>query len=179
MISSTLSPQLAVKADIPDLMPQLARLLLSCVEGGASVNFVLPLTYEEALTFCRRTMEGPALEGDKLIFTVYEDDRLAGSVQLVPATQPNQPHRADVSKLLVHPDFRRKGYARSLMQALEAHALSLGLTLLTLDTETGSSAEPLYHSLGFITAGMIPGFCLDTRDPSKLKSTTLMYKQLA
>ena len=99
-------------------------------------------------------------------------------VQLDIDTPPNQPHRAEVAKLLVHPDFRRHGFARALMGALETHATAIGRTLITLDTRTGDNAEPLYASLGYRTAGTIPAFCLDPIDGS-LHPTTIMYKELA
>ncbi len=106
-----------------------------------------------------------------------KDGRIAGSVQLDYDTPPNQPHRAEVRKLLVHPDFRRRGIAKALMAALESRAAELGRSLLTLDTRTGDMAEPLYVSLGYQTAGIIPGYC---RDPFKdhFDPTTIMYKAL-
>ncbi|WP_085621246.1 GNAT family N-acetyltransferase [Thalassospira alkalitolerans] len=100
---------------------------------------------------------------------------IVGTVQLDCAAMPNQAHRADVCKLMVHPDFRRMGIAKKLMQALEKRADVLGKTLLTLDTRTGDNAEPLYASLGFATVGVIPAYA---RDPfsEKLSGTTIMYK---
>ncbi|WP_241114278.1 GNAT family N-acetyltransferase, partial [Achromobacter insuavis] len=93
-------------------------------------------------------------------------------------TPPNQPHRAEIRKLLVHPDFRRRGIARELMQAAEAAAVTAGRSLITLDTRTGDNAEPLYTSLGYRTVGVIPGFARDARDPNRLDGTTIMYKPL-
>ena len=91
---------------------------------------------------------------------------------------PNQPHRAEVRKLLVHPDFRRQGIARHLMREAEAHAVRIGRSLLTLDTRTGDSAEPLYTSLGYVTVGQIPHFSRDPQDAGKLDATTIMYKRV-
>ena len=90
---------------------------------------------------------------------------------------PNQPHRAEVRKLMVHPDFRRQGIAKALMAEIEQHAINLGRTLLTLDTRTGDSAQSLYTSLGYITVGAVPGYCLDPFE-NHLDSTTIMYKNI-
>jgi GNAT superfamily N-acetyltransferase len=104
--------------------------------------------------------------------------RIVGTVQLDLAVPPNQQHRAKVAKLLVHPAARRRGVARALMTALEAIAQSEGRTLLTLDTVTGGSAEPLYLSLGYISAGVIPRYARGSLRPD-LEATTIMYKELA
>jgi ribosomal protein S18 acetylase RimI-like enzyme len=104
-------------------------------------------------------------------------DRIVGSVQLDFAWPPNQQHRADVAKLLVHPDARRRGIARALMLALEALARSERRTLLTLDTWTGSHAEALYRSLGYVEVGVIPRFARGSLTP-ELEPTTIMYKEL-
>ncbi len=98
-------------------------------------------------------------------------------MQLDYDTPPNQPHRAEVRKLMVHPDFRRQGIARSLMSALENEAVAVHRTLLTLDTRTGDAAEPLYASMGYKIAGVLPGWCRDT-PTERLDPTTFMYKNL-
>jgi ribosomal protein S18 acetylase RimI-like enzyme len=98
-------------------------------------------------------------------------------VQLSTDTPPNQLHRAEVTKLLIHPDFRRRGIARALMEELEGLAERLGRSLITLDTRTGDSAEPLYASMGYVTAGVIPGYCRDAF-VDRLDATTIMYKAL-
>jgi hypothetical protein len=106
-----------------------------------------------------------------------EGARIAGSVQLATDTPPNQPHRAEVTKLMVHPDLRRRGIARALMATLEDRARALKRNLVTLDTRTGDFAEPLYASIGYKTAGIIPDFCLDPFKKT-LHPTTIMYKHL-
>ena len=125
-----------------------------------------------ATTCCRR-----CAAADACCWSRERDGRIVGSVQLDTDTPPNQPHRAEVRKLLVHPDFRRQGLARALMAELERHAQLLGRSLLTLDTRTGDHAEPLYVSLGYSTVGVIPGYCRDTVE-DRLDSTTIMYKTL-
>ena len=155
----------------------LATLLHDCVHDGASIGFVLPFSIDDAEAYWLDKVL-PRLDSGKLtLLTAHQDDRLAGSVLLDYDTPPNQPHRAEVRKLLVHPDFRRQGIAKALMAALEHHAGELGRNLLTLDTRSGDRAEPLYASLGYRIAGVIPGYC---RDPFTdcLDPTTVMYKAL-
>ncbi|MBP7241129.1 GNAT family N-acetyltransferase [Amaricoccus sp.] len=158
-------------------LPALADILHACVEDGASVGFLLPFTAAEAAAFWRETVLPPLAARKRRLLVAEAQGRLAGTVQLLHDTPPNQPHRAEVAKLLVHPDHRRRGLARALMAAVEAEARALGRTLLTLDTRTGDAAEPLYAALGFAAAGVLPGWCLDprTRQPD---ATTFMYKPL-
>ncbi len=159
-----------------DLLPGLGALLQACVQDGASVSFVLPYTQEDAQAFWRDKVLPSLAAGKASLLVAMQDGRVAGSVQLDCDTPPNQPHRAEIRKLLVHPDFRRRGIARRLMQDAEKLAVEQGRSLITLDTRTGDSAEPLYGSLGYVTVGVIPGFARDARDPSRLDGTTIMYK---
>jgi ribosomal protein S18 acetylase RimI-like enzyme len=163
--------------DVASHFRELGALLHACVHDGASIGFVLPFTENESEIFWSDKVL-PRLRGGGLVLLVArKGGRIAGSVQLDHDTPPNQPHRAEVRKLLVHPDFRRQGIAKALMAALEHRASQLRRNLLTLDTRTGDKAEPLYASLGYQTAGVIPGYC---RDPFKdcFDPTTLMYKAL-
>jgi len=162
--------------DLTAHLDAMASILHACVHTGASVGFILPHPMDEARAFWAQTTRAIAA-GDRTLFVALERERPIGTAQLVMGTPANQPHRAEVSKVLVHPDARRKGVARALMNALEAHARSQSKSLLTLDTRTGDMAQPLYQSLGFTAAGTIPGFCLDP-DGKSLDSTTYMYKQL-
>jgi ribosomal protein S18 acetylase RimI-like enzyme len=163
--------------DIAAHLPELAALLHACVHAGASIGFVLPFTPEAAAAFWRDSVLPAVRESGRVLLIARSGGRIAGTVQLDHATPPNQPHRAEVKKLMVHPDFRRQGLARLLMNEIEACAAALGRSLLTLDTRTGDQAEPLYASLGYKTVGVIPGYC---RDPfeDRLDSTTIMYKAL-
>jgi ribosomal protein S18 acetylase RimI-like enzyme len=164
-------------ADTAGHVGELGALLHACVHDGASIGFVLPFAPEAGEQFWSSKVLPGVQAGGVLLLVARRGGRIAGSVQLDVDTPPNQPHRAEVRKLLVHPDFRRQGIAFALMAELERHAAQLGRSLLTLDTRSGDKAEPLYTSLGYATAGVIPGYC---RDPfeSRLDSTTIMYKAL-
>ncbi|WP_374384714.1 GNAT family N-acetyltransferase [Dongia sp.] len=153
------------------------ELLHACVLDGASVGFVLPFAPADAEAYWRRKVLPAAVSGGLVLLAARSGDRIVGTVQLDHDMMPNQCHRADVKKLLVHPDFRRRGIARALMLEVEARARGLGRQILVLDTRTGDSAEPLYRSLGYETAGIIPDYCRDTLSP-RLDATTVMYKRL-
>jgi ribosomal protein S18 acetylase RimI-like enzyme len=155
----------------------LAALLHACVHDGASIGFVLPFSIDDAEAYWAGKVVPRLGSGKLMLLAARQDERLVGSVLLDYDTPPNQPHRAEVRKLLVHPDLRRQGIAKTLMAALEHHAGEMGRSLLTLDTRSSDKAEPLYASLGYQIAGIIPGYC---RDPStnRLDPTTVMYKAL-
>ncbi len=156
---------------IEDELDALAEILHECVLGGASVNFILPFSVEDARAWWQKVQ-------GSIVFVARIDGEVVGTVSLVPAKQPNQPHRADVAKLLVHPKARRNGVANALMTALERRALEEGRTLLCLDTNSGEDAERLYHALGYTLLGKIPGFSIPTTggDP---KPASFFYKQLS
>lgn len=156
-------------------LDELAALLHACVAAGASVNFVLPFAIGHSVTFWRQTVLPGVETGGRVLLVAEAGSAIVGSVQLAIDTPPNQKHRAEVSKLLVHPAWRRRGIARALMAALEAHAAGLERSLLTLDTRTGDMAEPLYASMGYETAGVIPFYCRDTIE-DRLDPTTIMWK---
>lgn len=157
---------------------ELGALLHACVHDGASIGFVLPHSAADSAAFWTDKVSPGVQAGSRLLLAARRGAMIVGSVQLDYDTPPNQPHRAEVRKLLVHPDFRRQGIAQLLMAELERRARALGRTLLTLDTRTGDKAEPLYASLGYRTVGVIPGFCSDTIDAARLDATTIMYKGL-
>ena len=163
--------------DIASHVGELGGLLHACVHDGASIGFVLPFTAEDSEAFWSTKVLPAVRDGARLLLVARKDGRVVGSAQLDTDTPPNQPHRAEARKLLVHPDFRRRGIARALMAEVERLATRMGRSLITLDTRTGDTAEPLYASLGYKIAGVIPGYC---RDPfeERLDSTTIMYKAL-
>lgn len=136
----------------------LAAVLVDCVEGGASVSFMSPLSHERALAWWRGVAEGVAL-GVRALLVAEDAQGIVGTVQLVLAQPENQPHRADVSKMLVHRRGRRRGIGQALMRAAEGVARDEGKTLLVLDTGS-AEAERLYERGGYVSAGVIPGYAL-------------------
>ncbi|MFY0679700.1 MAG: GNAT family N-acetyltransferase [Thalassovita sp.] len=165
----------------PDLekhLDQMATLLHDCVHDGASIGFIKPHPLSEAQAFWQTSVLPTLSPQTRGLFVALKGDSPVGTVSVVLDTPTNQPHRAEIAKLMVHPKARRQGLARRLMQHAEDHARSNGRTLITLDTRTGDSAEPLYRSLGFETAGVIPEYCLDV-EGQRLDSTTYMFKRLS
>ena len=137
----------------------LADVLIDCVEGGASVSFMHPLTRDRAVAFWRRVARGVAT--DERVLLVAEDEQgVCGTVQLILDLPENQPHRADVVKMLVHRRARRRGLGASLMRAVEAEARVCGRTLLVLDAVTGGDGARLYERLGWVRVGDVPRFAL-------------------
>ena len=165
-------------ADLAADIEMLGRVLHACVHAGASVSFVLPFSYEDAKAFwCTKVL--PAVQaGQCRVLVARCSGRIIGTVQLDLATPPNQPHRAEVRKLLVHPEARRRGIARALMVAIEEQAREDRRTLLTLDTVVGGFAEPLYESIGYVPVGVIPHYSVRPDTP-ELDGTMVMYKELA
>jgi GNAT superfamily N-acetyltransferase len=155
----------------------LTEILHDSVLHGASVNFLQPFSHDSARAFWQRQLPSLA-DGKAVLLGARLDGTLVGTVMLGLDMTPNQQHRADVKKLLVHSRARRRGLARALMQAAEAEARRRGLRLLTLDTEHGSDAEPLYHALGYSLLGILPGYAL-AADGSTLKPCAFFYKTLA
>ncbi len=156
-------------------IPRMSRILIACVEEGAGVSFLPPLPPEVAAEFWRATARDVAA-GDKVLLAGWVGGVLVGTVTLVLASPQNQRHRADVAKLLVHPDGRRYGLARRLMARLEVEAARSGRGLLTLDTRTGDRAEGLYRSMGWVEYGRIAGYAV-TMDGS-YDETTFMWKRI-
>jgi ribosomal protein S18 acetylase RimI-like enzyme len=156
-------------------VPALAAVLHDCVANGASVGFMPPFTREDAAAFYESVL--PELEGGtRVLLAAYDGDELVGSVQVVHAWQPNQPHRADITKLLVHGNARGRGMGQELMEAAERAAADDAKTLLVLDTVTGSPAYRLYKRLGWIEVGEIPDFAL--YPDGTPCATTVFYKRV-
>jgi GNAT superfamily N-acetyltransferase len=163
---------------VDDELEALASVLHACVHAGASVSFVLPFSHADAKAFWSDQVLPAVRDGSRHVLFARMDGRIVGTVQLDTSTPPNQPHRAEVRKLLVHPYARRRGIARSLMAAVEELAREERRTLLTLDTVTGSAADPLYRSLGYIVLGVVPRYAFNP-DRSELESATFFYKELS
>ncbi|MFN0147828.1 MAG: GNAT family N-acetyltransferase [Dehalococcoidia bacterium] len=157
-----------------DALPALADILCDCVDGGASVGFLSPLTTARAEAFWGGVATAVA-RGDKALFAARDGAVIQGTVQLGLALPENQPHRADVAKLLVHRRARRRGIAEALMFAAEREAVAEGRTILTLDTAS-ADAERLYQRLGWTLTGIIPGYALNP--DGSLCDTAVYWKHI-
>lgn len=154
---------------------QLADILIDCVEGGASVSFMKPFTRERALAFWKRVADD--VEAGKRALLVTEDaEGICGTVQLIFDLPENQPHRADLAKMLVHRRARRQGLGERLIRAAEDAARTAGKTLLVLDAVTGGDAARLYERLGWVRVGDVPNFAL--YPDGGFCSTTYYYREL-
>ncbi|MYM66888.1 GNAT family N-acetyltransferase [Pseudoduganella sp. FT55W] len=158
------------------LAEALSDVLIDCVEGGASVSFMLPLPRAKAQAFWRGVLEGAARHERVLLVAETSEGRIIGTVQLITALPDNQPHRADIAKMLVHRDARRRGVAAELMAAVDHAAREEGKTVLVLDTVTGGDAERLYQRAGWQIAGTVPNYAL--MPDGAYCGTTFMHKQL-
>jgi GNAT superfamily N-acetyltransferase len=158
------------------LAEALAAVLIDCVEGGASVSFMLPLPRDTALAFWRGVVDGVARGERALLVAEDAAGRIVGTVQLVMAMPDNQPHRADVAKMLVHRQARRRGLAQRLLQAVDEVARAEGRTVLVLDTVSGGDADRLYRRAGWQPVGTVPRFALMPN--GDYCGTTFFHKQL-
>ena len=153
----------------------LCEVLIDCVEGGASVSFMYPMTWIKAQSFWGAA--AAALDrGERLVLVAEDEQGICGTVQVILNLPENQPHRGDVAKMLVHRRARRRGVGAALLTAAEAHALQVGRTLLVLDTVTGGDAERLYARQGWQRCGEIPRYALFPG--GGYCSTTVFYKEL-
>jgi len=160
-----------------DGVDALAELLVDAVDDGAAVSFMQPLSKDRAADWWRTWLPELPIRSAVLV-ACTADGRIDGVVALAAAWAPNQPHRGDVMKLLVHRRARRSGLGVRLMQAVETEATTLGLSLLTLDARAGGGAEALYRRLGWIVVGYIPAFALDP-DGKTHHDDVLFYKNLS
>jgi len=165
-------------ASLEDDIAMLSDVLRAVVYDGAGVSFVVPFSLDDARAFWVDNVLPGVHNQTRRVLVARWSARIVGTVQLDLAVPPNQQHRAEVLKLLVHPDARRRGLGRALMTRLEAIAQMEGRTLLTLDTWTGGNAELLYQSLGYVTVGVIPRYARGSLTP-ELEPATFMYKELA
>jgi GNAT superfamily N-acetyltransferase len=156
-------------------IPRLAEILIDAVAGGAGVSFMHPLSQKDAEVFWRGQLDGIKAGMTFPVIAEHEGETV-GIVLLMKAWAPNQPHRADIAKMLVHSSHRRHGFATHLIRALEDKAWGLGLTLLTFDAVAGSGAAKFYERLGFTNVGEIPGYAYS--GAGKLDGTCFFYKKL-
>jgi GNAT superfamily N-acetyltransferase len=153
----------------------LAAVLHDCVEGGASVGYLAPFSLADARKEYEAYVEDAEL-GRRVLLAAFSDGSVVGTAQIVFAPHPNQPHRADVVRVLVRRSARRRGIARRLMERVESEALAEGKTLLVLDAVTGGDAERLYERLGWTKVGVIPDYAL--YPDGRFCSTTFFFKRL-
>ncbi|MER5633864.1 GNAT family N-acetyltransferase [Streptomyces nitrosporeus] len=168
-IVTVTGPELVTYAD------ELAALLVETVEEGASVGFLAPLARDDAAEWWRRRAASVETGGHQ-VWIAREDGRPAGTIGLARESLPNARHRAEVTKLMVRPSARGRGVGRALLGAVERSAPGQGLSLLVLDTETGSPAEALYRSAGWTECGSVPSYAMDPG--GVLKATTFYYKMI-
>jgi ribosomal protein S18 acetylase RimI-like enzyme len=157
-----------------EVVQELAAVLLDAVGDGAGISFMSDLRLDEAVEWWRKTLN--ASPPRAVVLVARDEQGIVGTVQLQPSWAPNQVHRADVAKLIVHRRARGRGIARTLMQELDRHAREQGFTLLVLDTCSGSAAEKLYSSLGWVRVGVIPHYALNP-DGTPC-DTVFFYKQV-
>ena len=154
----------------------LADVLIDCVAGGASVSFMWPLARDKALAFWRGVADGVARGERVLLLAADSAGRVVGTVQMITSQPDNQPHRADIAKMLVHRNARRQGVAQLLMAAIDDAARAAGKTVLVLDTVTGGDAERLYARAGWQRVGEVPHFAL--MPDGAPCGTTIFYKRV-
>ncbi len=162
-------------AEFEQQIPRLVEILIDAVDSGAGVSFMKPLLPDVAQDFWRGQISGIAAHSTFPLVAEI-DGSIAGIVLLMRAWAPNQPHRSDVAKLLVHQNFRRRGVATALMQNLEVKARALNQTLITFDAVANSPASAFYENLGFICVGTYPNYAYS--GDGKLDDTALFYKVL-
>ena len=161
------------QSEAEDQIDDLAAVLADCVAGGAGVGFIQPFGPDQARNWWRTILPGIG-RNERVMLVGLIEGRVMATVQLVPAVAVNQQHRADVAKMLVHSAARRRGLGEALLRRLDEEARTIGRSLLTLDTVTGSAAERLYLRLGWTRVGSIPNYALS---PTRTwDATTIMWK---
>lgn len=170
------TPQLRLLTPSPQTILHLSRLLMDVVAAGGSVGFMHPVAEAEARAFWTASLAAAA-RGERFIWGAFEGEQLLGTVTLLTAMPPNQSHRAELAKMMTHPQARGRGVASALVQAALTEAQARGKTLIVLDTATDEGAGPFYEKLGFTLAGEIPDFAL--KPHGGLTGTLFYWKRLA
>jgi GNAT superfamily N-acetyltransferase len=171
----TLSIRILTATEAHAAVPDLCEVLSDCINGGASLGFMLPYAPADAGAYWH-DIAGEVEKGGIMLAVAEVEGRIVGTVQVGLASKPNQPHRGDLMKLLVHRSARGLGLSRKLMEAVETEAASRGRTLLVLDTATGSDAEKIYPRLGWERVGVIPDYALWPQ--GGFCDTTIFYKRI-
>ena len=176
MTDQTVSIRQLTPEEADQACPDLSDVLIDCVEGGASIGFMSPLTRGRAEAFWSKIVEGVA-SGQRVLLIAEEavTNTIVGTVQVVLGQLENQPHRADISKMMVNRRARKRGIGAMLMLAAEDAARAAGKSLLVLDTAS-DDAERLYERLGWTKVGVIPGYAL--WPDGRPCATTYYYKPL-
>jgi ribosomal protein S18 acetylase RimI-like enzyme len=161
--------------DSPQILEALSKLLIEVVENGGSVSFMHPLLFDEAQIFWRNWLAA-AEHGERIVLGAFEDETLVGTVTLLLDFPPNQPHRAEIAKMMTLVSYRSRGIATALMQAAEHLAFELNKTMLVLDTAVEDGASRLYERLGFNLTGVIPDYAL--KPHGGLTGTMIYWKRI-
>jgi ribosomal protein S18 acetylase RimI-like enzyme len=159
----------------PEVSELLSEILIEVVANGGSVSFMHPLNRETARAFWDKALAAADRE-ERIILGAWDGDILIGTVTLLLDCPPNQPHRAEIAKLMTRLSYRGRGVAMALMQAAENSAANRSRTLLTLDTAAEDGASGLYEKLGFVLAGVIPDYAL--KPHGGLTATMIYWKRM-
>jgi ribosomal protein S18 acetylase RimI-like enzyme len=159
----------------PEVIAQLSRLLIEAVADGGSVSFMYPLARDKAHAFWAASLASAAA-GERVVFGAWDEEKLVGTITLVTGLPENQPHRAEIAKMMVAVRHRGQGIAAALLAAAEAEALRLGRTHLMLDTASDGGAAGLYEKHGFVFAGEIPDYAL--KPQGGLTGTRFYWKRI-
>ncbi|TPK70826.1 GNAT family N-acetyltransferase [Mesorhizobium sp. B2-4-15] len=158
-----------------ETLPMLTDLLVETVAAGGSVSFMHPLAPEAASAFWERSLAAAA-RGERMVLGAWDGRALVGTVTLLLDCPPNQPHRAEIAKLMTSVEYRGRGVGTRLMKAAERFAAETGRTLLVLDTATEEGASGLYEKLGFTLTGEIPDYAL--KPHGGLTGTLIYWKRI-
>jgi ribosomal protein S18 acetylase RimI-like enzyme len=159
----------------PTVLAMLCEMLIETVADGGSVSFMHPLSPGNARAFWEKSLAAAARD-ERIVFGAWDEGLLVGTVTLLLDCPPNQPHRAEIAKMMTRPSHRKRGVATALMRAAEAAALARGRRLLVLDTATDGGAARLYEHLGFHLVGEIPDYAL--KPHGGLTGTLIYWKRI-
>jgi ribosomal protein S18 acetylase RimI-like enzyme len=171
-----MNPRIQPLTASPSINVALSEILIETVANGGSVSFMHPLSQQAASDFWQASLAS-AGRGERIVLGAFENDHLIGTVTLLLDLPPNQPHRAEIAKMMTRISHRNRGVATALMGTAEAMAIDRGRTLLVLDTALEDGASWLYERMGFTLAGIIPDYAL--KPHGGLTGTMIYWKRLA